>query len=735
MNYLFLFLLCWSLSATSESFVSQPASDPLLLGRNRDAASESRPPDPADLSADWWRYFDVRLSDLPEHIDKTVGQLQILLQKIPENEKKDAKAYLARLIENLHTLLELRKKQSPQAQPARSLQNAYTLKQWLEIARKRRSVQAELQTENEVLLRDSKRSNALHRQIDSMTAAYLAVPSESPDKIMQGLALMASWSELALNDERLRLQNLALSIQKTLLERLIEESKAAQDRLTVEDEDIRRLKGEIETAEHERLSAQEKTFKLASSSVTETLETDEGKARALLSEQQIRLSAINESIADIIVTRKKIALDLARVLISSKTIGLDDFRKRFNVHVDRIAEISAKLASWRDIAERDQWLAGKSLAALLSATDQQNSELIALSQQRLAEAQNTLLALQRLEAEIDDANLITANLRSLIAKQDGTLKNGLASVKNTYEKAEDLLWDKLSASLFKIGETPVTSLGILRVVLILILAWILSNFVRRGLTHLSVRQRGSSVFLYTLGRLAHYLILIIGISIGLSSIGVDLSNFALIAGALSLGMGFGLQAIVSNFVSGLIVLFERSLRLGDFVELSSGLAGEVRAINVRSTLVTTPDLVDVLVPNSEFVNGKVINWTLTDSSRRIHIPFGVAYGSDKEVVRRAGLEAAENTPHTLKNRIDREPEVWLTNFGDSSLDFELIVWVLPHAVKKPQRVRAAYYWELETALKKYGITIPFPQRDLHIRSGLASLDATDQNENPPASTE
>lgn len=392
-------------------------------------------------------------------------------------------------------------------------------------------------------------------------------------------------------------------------------------------------------------------------------------------------------------------------------------------YLDNINKINASLGGRREKAENDQNRAGKTLAALFVSTETQSSEKVILTQKRLTEVQNTLLSLQRLSSEINDAQLIAGLAEALVAEKQGALITGLSNVKTSTAKAWQLLWEHMAASLFKIGETPVTLLGILRVLLIITLAWMISHFVRRGLTHISERQGGSFTYLYTLGRLAHYVILIIGISIALSSIGVDLSNFALIAGALSLGVGFGLQAIVSNFVSGLIVLFERSLRIGDFVELSSGLAGEVKAINVRSTLVTTTDMVDILVPNSEFVNGQVINWTLTDASRRIHIPFGVAYGSDKVIVRKAALEAAYNTPHTLKNRGNREPEVWLTNFGDSSLDFELVVWVQPHAVKKPQRVRAAYYWELETALHKYGIEIPFPQRDVHIRSGYPPATA------------
>jgi len=536
---------------------------------------------------------------------------------------------------------------------------------------------------------------------------------------------------LAINAERLRLQKTALSLHNEQLKQLEDEVTSVPDRLSINADDLRQLKQEIEVAERDLRTARENSSQLEASPLPGNPETDEGKARSLLFEQRLRHNAIKEAIADAVVTRLKLELELAQMLTASNNSELDKNRKQLQDDLGHIDEISVKLDLWREEAERDQGRVGKSLAAMSGTTALQNSAVITLTQQRLSEAQNTLQSLQRLDSEIHDARLVLAErVRELISAREGVLKSGIESVKTSSAKAWELVWEHLGTSLFKIGETPVTMLGILRVVLIITLAWTMSHFVRRGLTHLSERQRGSSAFLYTLGRLAHYLILIIGISIGLSSVGVDLSNFAMIAGALSLGIGFGLQAIVSNFVSGLIVLFERSLRIGDFVELSSGLAGEVRAINVRSTLVTTPDMVEILVPNSEFVNGKVINWTLTDASRRIHIPFGVAYGSNKDLVRKAALEAAQQTPHTLKNRSGREPEVWLTNFGDSSLDFELVVWVQHEAVKKPQRVRAAYYWELETSLRKYGIEIPFPQRDIHLRSGLKETPILIKDTNP-----
>ena len=203
----------------------------------------------------------------------------------------------------------------------------------------------------------------------------------------------------------------------------------------------------------------------------------------------------------------------------------------------------------------------------------------------------------------------------------------------------------------------------------------------------------------------------------MTSIGLDFTNLALVAGALSVGIGFGLQSIVNNFVSGLIILFERTLRVGDYIELDNGLTGTVKAINVRSTLINTNDNIDIVVPNSEFVSTRLTNWTLAEHILRMRIPFGVAYGSDKELVKQAAIEACADVPYTLTHMSGREPDVWLVEYGDNSLNFLLPVWVNRQGARRPTRTKAAYLWQLETKLNEYGIEIPFPQRDLHLRSG------------------
>jgi small-conductance mechanosensitive channel len=143
---------------------------------------------------------------------------------------------------------------------------------------------------------------------------------------------------------------------------------------------------------------------------------------------------------------------------------------------------------------------------------------------------------------------------------------------------------------------------------------------------------------------------------------------------------------------------------------------------MRSTLITTNDNIDILVPNSEFVSGRVINWTMREAFRRVHVPFGVAYGTDKELVKQAALEAADDVPWTLTETKTREPQVWFVGFGDSALNFELVVWLKSEAVKRPGAVQAMYLWEIDTKLRKYRIEVPFPQQDLHLRSVFGHKD-------------
>ncbi|TZF90439.1 mechanosensitive ion channel [Lysobacter lacus] len=252
--------------------------------------------------------------------------------------------------------------------------------------------------------------------------------------------------------------------------------------------------------------------------------------------------------------------------------------------------------------------------------------------------------------------------------------------------------------------------------LLLALFFVASRLAARTLARYGDREGVDTAAVYTVSRVARYALMVIGFLVALEVAGIPVSKFAVFAGAIGVGLGFGLQAIFNNFISGLILLFDRSIKIGDFVELESGVHGVVRDIKIRATRISTNDNLNILVPNSEFVSGRVTNWTLLETSRRMRIPFGIAYGTDKERVKQAAIEAAREVPFTLEHEGPRGPQVWLVEFGESRMEFQLIVWINADATKRPSTVKAAYNWALHGALQRHGIAIPFPQRDLHVRS-------------------
>lgn len=288
---------------------------------------------------------------------------------------------------------------------------------------------------------------------------------------------------------------------------------------------------------------------------------------------------------------------------------------------------------------------------------------------------------------------------------------------------------------FSLGGIQITVGSILAGVL-LFAVFLLATIALKRLLH-RYGERNHHVnksSLYTIERLLHYLLLVVGLLWALGLAGIPIAKMTVFAGAIGVGLGFGLQAIFNNFVSGVILLFDRSLKVGDFVELASGVHGHVREIRIRATLITTNDEIDILVPNSEFVTGRVVNWTLREVARRQKIPFRVPYGTDKELVKKAALEAAAAVPFTLTMKGSREPLVWLTGFGESSLDFSLVVWLNAEATRRVGRVLSAYNWALHSALEQHGIEIPIPQRDVHVRSWVGGAARLDDGISRPASS-
>jgi small-conductance mechanosensitive channel len=216
---------------------------------------------------------------------------------------------------------------------------------------------------------------------------------------------------------------------------------------------------------------------------------------------------------------------------------------------------------------------------------------------------------------------------------------------------------------------------------------------------------------YTLLRVAHYAVLALGILYALRvGFDVDMTSLAVVLGFLSLGIGFGLQYIASDLVSGFILLFERPLRIGDRIKVGD-IEGRVQSISLRTTIISTNDNLAVIVPNSELVRNRFVNYSYGSPEVRIAVPVGVAYGSDIDKVTAALIEAAGLVGDVLQ---EPAPQVRLRDFGDSAINFDLLVWIRePH---NHQQIRSKVSFEILKAFADRGIEIPFPQREVSLRS-------------------
>jgi small-conductance mechanosensitive channel len=271
----------------------------------------------------------------------------------------------------------------------------------------------------------------------------------------------------------------------------------------------------------------------------------------------------------------------------------------------------------------------------------------------------------------------------------------------------------LNFKLFEINKTAVTPSSIFMFVIFIAAFALTSRLLQRVLrAHLFSRMRIDQGMQYTLTRIIHYLVMIIGAVVAFQFIGIDLTGLAVIVGFLSVGIGFGLQNITSNFVAGVILLLERPIKVGDRIMVGNQ-EGDVVEINMRSTTIRTLNNVAVIVPNSEFVSSKLENWSYGDETVRVDVNVGVSYESDLETVIRSLREVAAEHPEVLKNPA---PDVLHTGFGDSAWNMRLRIWL--EDSQRHLEVHSEINCAIVRKFQQHGIEIPFPQRDLHVRSPL-----------------
>ena len=690
----------------------------LLLVSSAISANDIAPPDPARLKSDWWSYFapETPLSDedLEKRVTATENQLKQIEKTLNANTRREILPSIIQLRELLVAYRTRRDEAAAAIKPLELSQESYTLEEVFSLQNIYLKLSSEVEYESSDIEWRRDLIAAERKQQSQRKVSYLEGSKTDADQLALGVAVMSSRLQMEidlqdLNNRQSRLQ--LLLAQKAELQK---ELKDIARRLVFKE-------GDIKDWNNIRKQALDAAVRIRNESISD--ETGHVITEGDLAAQNRRVDTMRVMHRELRITSEELRADRAELvskLIEQSTGKSEDpniYKELLHTAEQRIDNIQPKKKYWKSSIEG------------INSVRVEQAETTGIKSGEEKIFRETAKLVSAIKKDINDVDHELELLTFTIALSEKRMQLGESNFKRGWSLTLDYAGEAFEnmrtvfvASLFEVNETPVTLLGLLRVIIIVLIAWAISRGARSAIKHLSEKRSSvSQSSIYALSRVIHYIILSLGVVIGLSSIGVDFTKFALLASALSIGIGFGLQTLVSNFVAGLIILFEKSMKVGDFVELESGITGEVQEINMRSTLITTNDNIDILVPNSEFINKNVTNWTMRDAFRRVHIKFGVAYGSDKNMVKKAVLEAADNVNWTLKSTGRRAPQVWLVNFGDSSLDFELVIWLKPEATKRPSAVQATYLWEIESKLTEYNIEIPFPQRDLHLRSGFESV--------------
>ncbi len=288
---------------------------------------------------------------------------------------------------------------------------------------------------------------------------------------------------------------------------------------------------------------------------------------------------------------------------------------------------------------------------------------------------------------------------------------------NTISNFFELIKEYSGIHLFTIGENPVTVWMLFYFLLLVFFLFFGTAKLKKWFIHkLLARTNLDLGIRHAMGTIFRYVLMVIGFMIILQFLGVDLTGLTIIISALGVGVGFGLQNITNNFVSGIIILFERPIKIGDRIEVGD-VTGDVVKISMRSTTIITNDNISIIVPNSEFISSAVINWSHTDRNVRFNIPVGVSYKSDPEKVEKILLEVVEKNDGVLKSPA---PDVLIDGYGDSSIDFTLRVWTNDY-ITQPRLLKSQLYYSAFKKFKEHGIEIPFPQRDIHVKNDLINF--------------
>jgi len=692
------------------SFISTSVFSQNILNPVKDTEVTNTIPSLENLDVNWWQYIEK--SNSSEEISTRIGLFVDGLNMSIKNYKDFENLNI--LIETIVTLLNEYKKQKfislePSQITEQTLKNSYTINELFELNNTKNDTLTNLtEVQNEIdsiknLLEESKTIK------DQIKVQYLNLQKEGVEKSNLGLQWIDLQIRYSLN--KVKLERLNIKIESLRKSIRYQEDFILQAKINISvnqsSYDAKNVQKLYEKQEKNKLEIDKLKLKITN----DFSDSAESKLNNQIDELTLTLALI-EDIRIKLVLNKNNQLLFLEYSSNENNRDINHLRTLIKESEKLIGEIDEKLINWK---QQSQSIL---IEPLPQSSDNISKKITKLEKSKKVKAQQIVQEIGNLSGIKDE---VLFNLDILNTQLD-KIESGLSKVWNITKSValntKETIVNLIYKPLFTINDYPVTLLPLIKLLLIVLIGYLVSKIVTHFITRYEkkhqIGKQGNRSSLYLMHALIHYFIIFAAFMAGFSTLGINLSNITLIAGALSVGIGFGLQNLVSNFVSGLTIMFDKTLSVGDYIELEDGTTGVVREIKARSTRINTNNNIDVIIPNSDMVTSKVINWTLADSVRRVKVYFGVAYGTEKELVKKAALEAASKVEYTLTNMSGKEPDVWMVEFGDNSVNYVLLVWVGHYGLRRPNRIKGKYLWELDTALNKYNINIPFPQRDVHL---------------------
>jgi potassium-dependent mechanosensitive channel len=693
----------------------------VLLSADSTKASEaaySNIPNPMELKSDWWLYFQAPVEELPEKIEKFKEFLEAQLPEASLSEKTEIARVKGEIFLNLDALLKKRSADSEVMAPPVPAHQNYTPDQLLELNKELTEAKSDVTRLNNTIEFKTSRYSWLRSKLDKRMEAYRATQTPSYEKLKEGLEIILV--RIGLELEKIEISGLTKSLDYATknVRFLSEETKEAKGKVNFEGLDRKKLEQNKEALQKKLEKAQAVLKNLQAKESSQKEDTLKGQVTAHVLYYKVLEETIYIQSLVVQRTLNDILLSLYDIHNNSENT---DFSKELDLISSREKElIYARQActQWENLIENDHLKISKEISDKAKENPGENRAAEQAILDIYTEMNKASFLIEEIRINISGSLYLIEVIQETCISEGPTLQTWSLWIKRTWSNGVEAFFEKFNVTLFYVNEVAVSIKTIIKITLTIFIALMFSKFFRAVLfNRLFSSSRLSRSTKYIILRLMHYVIVIFALCISLGYIGVDFTNITIILGALGIGIGFGLQSMVSNVIAGFTVLFNKYFKVGDIVELADGAVATVSAINLQFTQISSFDGANYIIPNSDlFVKG-LKNWTMRNSYRRYHIPFGVAYGTDKNKLKKALLEVVGKESYVVagvKNYHD--PQLWFLNHGDSSLEFELVAWV-NLSIPAPNGIaKSSLRWIIDDLLIREGIHVPFPQREITIKN-------------------